>query len=122
MLACAGAGAPVLLDYLMAHGDSAFECFIFNSPFLDWGRVGGRVNRWILMYAPHLLHKLRVWHDETELLGGGGPSAWALQLYSQYPFDPRSRPLFTGASAARAAMQGHRLAMACSAIAAEHTL
>ena len=22
--------------------------------------------------------------DETELLGGGGPSAWALQLYSQY--------------------------------------
>ena len=79
----------------MTHGDGAFDAFVFNSPFLDWGRVGGRLNRWILMYAPAMLTRLRVWTDETELLGGGGPSSWALQLFSQYPFDPRARPLFT---------------------------
>ena len=67
--------------------------FIFNSPFLDWGKVGGPVAKLVLMYAPALLARLHVWSHETELLGGGGPSAWALQLYSQYPFDPRSRPL-----------------------------
>ena len=88
-------GAPVLLDYLMAHGDDAFDGFIYNSPFLDWGHVGGVLTKGILMYSPAILTALRMWDNETELLGGGGPSAWALQLYSQYPFDPSSRPLFT---------------------------
>ena len=30
-------GGPVLLNYLMERGDDAFDAFIFNSPFLDWG-------------------------------------------------------------------------------------
>jgi alpha-beta hydrolase superfamily lysophospholipase len=32
-------GGPVLLNYLMEHGDAAFDGFIFNSPFLDWVSV-----------------------------------------------------------------------------------
>ena len=87
-------GAPALLDYVMANGDGDFSAFVFNSPFLDWGKVGGPIVKAILMYAPYILTKLHIWSDETELLGGGGPSAWALQLYSQYRFDPASRPLF----------------------------
>ena len=35
-------GCPALLDYMMAHGDAAFDGFIFNSPFLDWGLSASR--------------------------------------------------------------------------------
>jgi hypothetical protein len=157
-------GAPVLLDYLMAHGDGDFDAFVFNSPFLDCtplpsasppsppllcspllssallcspllsssllcspllssallssallssallssaplssytsprhipgGKVGGYVNKLLLQYLPAILTKLHVWRDETELLGGGGPSGWAMQLYTQYPFSPSARPLY----------------------------
>jgi hypothetical protein len=34
-------GGPILLNYLIEKGDAAFDGFIFNSPFLDWGFVGG---------------------------------------------------------------------------------
>ena len=34
-------GAPILLNYLMDCGDDGFTGFVFNSPFLDWGYVGG---------------------------------------------------------------------------------
>ena len=50
--------------------------------------MGGRINKLILMHVPSLLTSLRIWKDKTEILGGGGPSAWALTLFSQYPFDP----------------------------------
>ena len=30
-------GAPILLDYPIAHGDGRFSSFVFNSPFLAWG-------------------------------------------------------------------------------------
>ena len=33
-------GGPVLINYLMNNGDEAFDGFIFNSPFLDYG--GGK--------------------------------------------------------------------------------
>ena len=45
---CVRAG-QVLLDYLMMHGDADFSGFVFNSPFLDWGWVGGVVNKLGLM-------------------------------------------------------------------------
>ena len=48
-------------------GDGDFDCFIFNSPFLDWGRVGGRLNKTLLLYAPALLTALRVWSNDTEV-------------------------------------------------------
>ena len=34
-------GAPILLNYLMEYNDVGFTGFVFNSPFLDWGYVGG---------------------------------------------------------------------------------
>ena len=58
-------GAPVILDYIMANGDGAFAGFIFNSPFLDWGRVGGWLNKRILQHAPALLTSLRIWKVHT---------------------------------------------------------
>ena len=88
-------GCPVLLDYVMTHGDGHFDGFIFNSPFLSWGMAGRPLSRLVVQHAPELLHRLRLWTDETELLGGGGASAWALQLWSQYKFDPADRPLYT---------------------------
>lgn len=88
-------GAPILLDYVMHHGDQDFAGFIFNSPFLDWGYVGGALAKMVVVHAPYLLTRLGYWTCDTELLGGGGPSAWALQLWSQYPFmDLASRPLY----------------------------
>lgn len=71
-----------------------FIGFIFNSPFLSWGWVGGRLNKLILLHLPSLLTRLRIWDYESELLTGGGTNAWAVQLWSQYAFDPAARPLF----------------------------
>ena len=45
-------------------------------------------------YLPQLLVRLRVWEAASEILGGGGNNAWAIQLHSQYAFDPRCRPLY----------------------------
>jgi alpha-beta hydrolase superfamily lysophospholipase len=45
-------------------------------------------------YAPSLLMALRVWTASTELTAAGGPNSWGLQYYSQYEFDPASRPLY----------------------------
>lgn len=110
-------GAPVLLDYLMAHGDSDFSGFIFNSPFLDWGWVGGWLNKKILVHLPAWSTALRAFTDDSEILSGGGASAWALQaplarvalhalartsrpdaahsqMWSQYGFDPACRPVY----------------------------
>ena len=88
-------GCPALLDYVMARGDAAFDGFIFNSPFLDWGLPGKPLTKLFLTYAPAMLVRLGVWRDDTELLGGGGENAWAYQLYSQFPFNPADRPLYT---------------------------
>jgi alpha-beta hydrolase superfamily lysophospholipase len=41
-------GAPILLNYLMHHGDAAFDGFVFNSPFLDRGFVGGDMKEFFL--------------------------------------------------------------------------
>ena len=88
-------GCPVLLDYVMAHGDGHFDGFIFDSPFLSWGMAGRPLSRLIVQHEPELIHRLWLWTDETKLLGGGGASAWALHLWSQYKFNPADRPLYT---------------------------
>ena len=48
----------------------------------------------LIRYLPQLLVRLRLWNAASEILGGGGGNAWAMQLHSQYAFDPRSRPLY----------------------------
>jgi len=87
-------GAPILLDYLMEFGDGDFSGFVFNSPFLDWGWVGGSLAKMVVVHAPALFTRLGLWTETSELLGGGGFNVWALQLYSQYQFDPSCRPLY----------------------------
>ena len=56
--------------------------------------MGGRLNKFILVRCPWLLTLLRIWDHESELLTGGETNAWAVQLWSQYAFDPAVRPLF----------------------------
>ena len=77
-------GAPLLLDYLMERGDGAFDSFVFNSPFLDWGWVGGPLSRLAVLWVPSVLSEyLRLYSRETALLPGGSPNAWAAILWSQ---------------------------------------
>ncbi|KAL3915158.1 MAG: hypothetical protein SGPRY_007350 [Prymnesium sp.] len=87
-------GAAILLHYLMSHGDKRFDGFVFNSPFLSWGWEVSPLTLHIIRYAPSVLMALRLWSAATELTKGGRPSEWALQFYSQYEFDPASRPLY----------------------------
>jgi len=39
-------GAVLITNYLMAHSDNDFDGFILNSPFFDWGHVGGEHFEW----------------------------------------------------------------------------
>jgi len=48
----------------------------------------------VVVHAPALFTRLGLWTETSELLGGGGFNVWALQLYSQYQFDPSCRPLY----------------------------
>ena len=87
-------GAAILLDFLMRFGDSAFDGFIFNSPFLDWGWVGGPLTKMVIKLLPAALAWLGVWNSETELTSGGTTSAWKLKAFSQFQWDPLARPLY----------------------------
>lgn len=100
-------GAPVMLNYVINHGDAAFTGFIFNSPFLDWGHQGA--NELILSNPATCLAPASM-----ALSGGGGPSGWALPIWSQYEFEPALRGTYNtavtvgfvcGASRAQAAVQ-----------------
>jgi hypothetical protein len=44
-------GGPVLLNYMMEKGDTALDAFVFNSPFLDWGHVGGDLCEFVLEHT-----------------------------------------------------------------------
>jgi len=87
-------GAPVLLHYLLSYGDGRFDGFVFNSPFLSWGWAVGGLTRLVIKHAPSLLMALRLWSSDTEVTAAGGINEWALQYYSQYEWDPASRPLY----------------------------
>ncbi|KAL1530744.1 hypothetical protein AB1Y20_001643 [Prymnesium parvum] len=87
-------GAPILLHYLMAHGDGRFDGFVFNSPFLSWGWDVSPLTLRFIKHIPSLFMALGLWSPATELTRGAGPNDWALQFYSQYEFDPDSRPLY----------------------------
>ena len=103
-------GAPILLDYIIERGDSAFHGFIFNSPFLDWGWVGGRAKELFLKNVGTLC-KLGFLSASSKLNTTATPNAikktpikylgvevvmspWAAKLWSQYYFDWRNRPLY----------------------------
>lgn len=105
-------GAPILANYIMEYGDAAFEGFIFNSPFLDWGFVGGDMVEFALKRMS-LLKNLSLGHLSNDTIIGLAvtpdalkdtpvryldhdvvPSAWSARLWSVYYFDWGSRPLY----------------------------
>lgn len=101
-------GGPVLLNYLMEKGDDAFDGFLFNSPFLDWGFVGGDLVELVLentgflerLGAMNLDSKVgvAVTPEGTTPLKYLGQdivlSDWSARLWSLYYFDWASRPLY----------------------------
>jgi alpha-beta hydrolase superfamily lysophospholipase len=102
-------GGPVLLNYLMEKGDDAFDGFLFNSPFLDWGYVGGDLVE-LLLKNTHFLVGLGAMDDLDTKMGvettppGTTPvkylgteivlSDWSARLWSLYYFDWAARPLY----------------------------
>jgi alpha-beta hydrolase superfamily lysophospholipase len=90
-------GGAILVDYLISMGDAAFDGFIFNAPFLGWGREVGPILRFFITYMPSLLTRIGLWTCETTLTAAGGMNAWACQTYSQYSrmMDPTARPLYS---------------------------
>ncbi|KAG7348161.1 hypothetical protein IV203_016866 [Nitzschia inconspicua] len=103
-------GAPILLNYLMDIGDEAFDGFIFNSPFLDWGFVGGDMVEFFLENAG-LLTNLSAFSDDdkvgvavTPAEFAGTPihymnqdivlSDWSAKFWSIYYWEWSTRPLY----------------------------
>jgi alpha-beta hydrolase superfamily lysophospholipase len=103
-------GAPILLNYIMEHGDGAFSAFVFNSPFMDWGWVGGDLLEFALEHVG-LLNKLNVLPNDKKIGVVATPSVlektpihylgqdvvlsdWSARLWSMYYFDWSTRPLY----------------------------
>ena len=103
-------GGPVLLNYLLAKGDDAFDGFIFNSPFLDWGYVGGDLVE-VMLENVGFLDTIGVMTNDKKLGVATTPeeqkknpikylgqeivlSAWSAKIWAQYHFDFSRRPLY----------------------------
>jgi alpha-beta hydrolase superfamily lysophospholipase len=105
-------GGPILLNYIMEHGDDAFAAFVFNSPFMDWGFVGGDMIEFVLEHVG-LLNKLHVVRNDKKIddFLYKTPSAlektpihylgqdvvlsdWSARIWSMYYFDWSTRPLY----------------------------
>jgi len=101
-------GGPVLLNYLMNQGDAAFDAFLFNSPFLDWGFVGGDMIEFVLENMD-ILVRLGAMNNNTKVGTAIAPpniapivylnqpivySAWSARMWSLYYFDFATRPLY----------------------------
>jgi alpha-beta hydrolase superfamily lysophospholipase len=106
-------GAPVLVNYIMEYGDAAFDGFIFNSPFLDWGFVGGDMVEFALKRTS-FFQKLSVGYMSNNTMLGivATPDAlkdtpiryldhdvvlsdWSARMWSLYYFDWTCRPLYS---------------------------
>lgn len=101
-------GGPVLLNYLMEKGDDAFDGFLFNSPFLDWGFVGGDLVELVLENT-HLLEYVGAMKADSKVGVASTPPEttpltylgqeivlcdWSARLWSMYYFDWATRPLY----------------------------
>ena len=102
-------GGPVLLNYLMEQGDAVFDAFLFNSPFLDWGFVGGDMIEFVLENTDVLAH-MSALENDTKVGTAATPEAltdtpipylgqdivysdWSARLWSLYHFDCHTSPL-----------------------------
>jgi alpha-beta hydrolase superfamily lysophospholipase len=104
---CHSNGALTLISYLlekrriMAEQESSedvnelppdFDGFILNSPFLDWGNVGGSFNEFLLKNAG-LWNSLKT--EATELYGHPGLSDWWTKIWLLYRWNLVWKPIFT---------------------------
>lgn len=89
-------GGPILIDYLRRNGDSQFDAFILNSPFLDWGGMSGVEETYLKFAAPALfaagIYSIQdpvapTWKPKQ-------PSRFGIQIASQYELDPLCRPMY----------------------------
>jgi len=104
-------GATLLINYLMNKGDAFFDGFLFNSPFLDWSAdaVGSQMHEFALEHFG-LITKVTSMNNNTKLDNGPHVSKgckevkyygsqivlcpWTAKLWSQYPYDFRSRTMY----------------------------
>jgi alpha-beta hydrolase superfamily lysophospholipase len=103
-------GAPILLNYLMESGDEDFDGFLFNSPFLDWGFVGGDMVEFALEKIG-MLSNIGVMGNDTKIDVAVTPDAfadtpvvylnqaivlsdWSAKFWSLYHWDWSIRPLY----------------------------
>lgn len=103
-------GGPVLLNYVMEKGDAAFDAFVFNSPFLDWGHVGGDLCEFVLEHTDFLNTMFGMDNDtkvdaattpallaDTPLVYCGTEvvcSDWSARMWSLYHYEWGIRPLY----------------------------
>ena len=78
-------GALLMTTYLMNRGDGAFSAFYFNSPFLDWGDVGGALKEFVLK---HLLPVLLTVVPKMDMCitTGTGFDADRMRIYATHEF------------------------------------
>jgi len=105
-------GAPVLMNYLMKRGDSFFDGFVFNSPFMDWSAdaVGSELLELVVEHTGIATRFTSMTNDskmgvattpeeikDTPVNYMGQEihiSAWSAKIWSQFFYDFRARPLY----------------------------
>ena len=90
-------GALLMATYLLTKGNGAFDAFYLNSPFLDWGFVGGNLLEYGLkQIVPGLSTMLPTRANNTVVTSGTGANAFRTKIYSTHEFDTRSNTMIDG--------------------------
>ena len=86
-----------MATYLLTKGNGAFDAFYLNSPFLDWGFVGGNLLEYGLkQIVPGLSTMLPTRANNTVVTSGTGANAFRTKIYSTHEFDTRSNTMIDG--------------------------
>jgi alpha-beta hydrolase superfamily lysophospholipase len=103
---CHSNGALVALSYLMKKKDILmkslepdFDGFVLNSPFLDWGHVGGTLNEYVLKNAG----LITMINPDLELYGYPGLNDWWTKVWLLYRWNLAWKPVLTNALTSRSA-------------------
>tara|TARA_B110000008_G_C16961452_1_gene560321 strand:- start:98 stop:1429 length:1332 start_codon:yes stop_codon:yes gene_type:complete len=88
-------GATILLNYVMHTSNEPFDGYIFNAPFLDWAFVGGDLLEFVLENGSTIGTHVKIIEPEFEFKKGSNTqNVWSTKIWSQYEFDPETRPLY----------------------------